>query len=564
MDRPASPSAVPIETGATEALRADSIGQAPARSSNTTTEANPHSSPPQKSQWTLALDLTTTQDGADGGGALNQSKRIQALVSETRNSSVSFVVQVTEPPPANQPHLKAKESEANTIKKGPIQPSNVERFLIQNGTVTSISDSAASRGMANDVEDLLRTANQVAPSEHIGLVMQSHGGAADGLESDAGKATLPEFTHAVTDGLADSNHAKLDLLDFDACSMANLNVAEAMAPIAEHMVASSEVETSEKHSAYDAQNLQLTLHNLIQNPNWSASDLAKSMISQADAGANDGLNSVTHEIASGTVTLAHFDLSHLPEFNDRLNTLGQTLTKSLNDPAQKRTVNDAIQSSPLLPRDGMELAGNPRETRDLESFANNIMKAAQEGKLTNPEVLQAAEGILSAEHQLIPEHHNSVKDGYGNQGGMTAFLPDLRLLDTSNTEGAGNDELSQINFSAEPNNDYMRNYEHKGRAASSISRSIDNLTALVGTNHSDDIQQLRSDLAAVTNAGDSTRYTQALDALHADTQRLLKSSLEADLMRVRNERTRDRQIDEQSVPITGWQQFLNELKTANS
>ncbi len=345
--------------------------------------------------------------------------------------------------------------------------------------------------------------------------------------------------------------------------MGNLNVAESVAPIADQMIASSEVESSGRHSEYDGQNLQVAMSGLLANPNMSAADLAKSMIAQADAGANDGYNTELKSIQSGTPTLGHFDLTQLDNFNNRLNALGSALSTALTDPAQRATVNDAIKSVPLLPRGGMEVVGNPGETRDLKSFAQTILHAAQDGKIKSPEVRQAAANVLAAENQLSPQYHGAKSDGYDSQGGMTAFLPDLRLLDTSNQEVAANTSISQLDYMSAPNNEYMRNFEQRGGTGTSLTREIDKIKEMVGGKDQSAIERLHSDAQAISAASDATQYRAAFDHLHADTQTLLHSQLATDLVRAENTRTRDRQYSEQALPLTGWQQFLDQLSRVN-
>lgn len=517
--------------------------------------AEAYTGPAPHSRWTVAVDLAASQDG-DGGGARNQRSRLQELATQSRNNDVSIVVQVTEPAPS-QPGDTHR-------KKGDPKPANVERFLIQNGSVTALGAIAPSRGMANDVTDLLRSANQVAPSDNLGLIVQSHGGASDGLEGDSGKATLSEFTHAVTEGLAGSGHSRLDLLDFDSCSMGNLNVAESVAPIADHMIASSETESAGKHAEYDGQNIQASIANLIAHPTMSAGDFARSMITQADAGTNDGFNRESNRVESGTSTLAHFDLTHIAEFNTSLGEFGNRLAAAAKDPAQRRAIDSAIESAPLLPRTGFEISGNPRETRDLLSFTNNILNlnpnTNPENGLINSDVRRSAEAMRDAMRRLIPEYHGSQEDGYDRQGGMTAFLPDLRLLNPNNRDAEENLELAGMQRMSAQDNDYSRRFDRRSRTADSFSNSLEDMRHLMGATHKDDLEHLQSDVQAVRTAPDKASYDMAMDRLHADTQQLSQSEFGRDLLRAANSRTRDRQYSEQAVSVTGWQNFLSELK----
>ncbi|NTV40123.1 MAG: hypothetical protein HGA51_09270, partial [Demequinaceae bacterium] len=84
------------------------------------------------------------------------------------------------------------------------------------------------------------------PADHYALVISDHGASWPGVGGDEGSdyddLSLAELEQAIGDGLNAAGVDKLDLLGFDACLMATYEVASTMAPLADRMIASQELE----------------------------------------------------------------------------------------------------------------------------------------------------------------------------------------------------------------------------------------------------------------------------------------------------------------------------------
>ncbi len=128
---------------------------------------------------------------------------------------------------------------------------NIVSLVTGEGLKTQWETPGVSMGEADTLRDFLQTASEAFPAEKYALILWSHGGGPlagvcfderyevggvmDGL-------TLEEMARA----LHETMFAKERLLfvGFDACMMASAEVAGAMAPYAEVMVASQEIEPS--------------------------------------------------------------------------------------------------------------------------------------------------------------------------------------------------------------------------------------------------------------------------------------------------------------------------------
>lgn len=113
------------------------------------------------------------------------------------------------------------------------------------------------------------------PADHYVLIMNDHGASWPGIGADesAGHTTmsLEGIAQGITDGLAAAGVEKLDLLGFDACLMATYEVASTVAPLADRMVARSELEPGH---GWDYTSLSV----LADDPDATADDLGTALV----------------------------------------------------------------------------------------------------------------------------------------------------------------------------------------------------------------------------------------------------------------------------------------------
>ena len=113
------------------------------------------------------------------------------------------------------------------------------------------------------------------PAAHYALILNDHGASWPGVGSDesadGSTMDLAEIHSAVATGLADAGVDRLDLLGFDACLMATYEVATTIAPLADRMVASSELEPGH---GWDYHSLQV----LADDPNATADDVGTAFV----------------------------------------------------------------------------------------------------------------------------------------------------------------------------------------------------------------------------------------------------------------------------------------------
>ena len=195
-------------------------------------------------------------------------------------------------------------------------------------------DSADPETLADFIADGIRD-NRAA---HYALIISDHGASWPGIGPDEGSGNsvldLADLTEGISDGLERAGVDRLDLLGFDACLMAGYEVASAMAPLADRMVASQELEPGH---GWDYQALQL----LADDPDATADDLGKALI---DGFAAQAAEAGTEE----SITLGLVDLTKMDAVDEAMAAFGGALAER------------AATVAPVVGRIGAETLGFAR------------------------------------------------------------------------------------------------------------------------------------------------------------------------------------------------------------
>ena len=132
-----------------------------------------------------------------------------------------------------------------------------ERFVIENGDMTLLQ-SPGSMNMtdADTLSDFIRFSAESYPADRYELILWDHGG---GTMTGFGYDELYEDTSLTLSSLSTALYnggVQFDFIGFDACLMATAEVAYALDPYADYLIASEESEPGEglgvQKLAYDA------------------------------------------------------------------------------------------------------------------------------------------------------------------------------------------------------------------------------------------------------------------------------------------------------------------------
>ena len=235
---------------------------------------------------------------------------------------------------------------------------------------------------------------------HYALVISDHGASWPGIGPDEGSdydvLDLAEITDAISTGLDQAGVDKLDLLGFDACLMANYEVASAVAPLADRLVASQELEPGH---GWDYGSLQV----LADDPDTSADTFGEAII--------DGFSGQAEE--QGTqdeITLSMIDLTKMDAVDEAVSDFAAALSEQAADVApavgQSEATTLAFGKSPDQTQD--------KHLSDLGLLATAIGDAA-------PEVADQADAVVDAlDGAVLDEVFGTATTG---ATGLSIYLP---------------------------------------------------------------------------------------------------------------------------------------------
>jgi len=258
------------------------------------------------------------------------------------------------------------------------------------------------------------------PADHVCLIMNSHGGGFTGIIADdsgkTGAMPIPQMREALENAQKITGK-KLDIIGFDACLMAEAEVAYELKNTANIMLASEETENGPGWS-YD-QMLGGSGNNMLRNKGFvkAIKTVQDSSIYKINVGPAEFAKLVvdTNKQNSDDIpTFSAIDLTKMNDLKDSLNDFAKTVRAS----DDKKTVKNAINAAQSFGGGWAPYC----DIRDLGHIADLIIDGSKDEKLK--------ESAKSVKEQLeTAVLHNAVNEkDYANSQGLSIFAP----LDKSN------------------------------------------------------------------------------------------------------------------------------------
>jgi hypothetical protein len=240
---------------------------------------------------------------------------------------------------------------------------------------------------------------------HYALVISDHGASWPGIGPDEGSGNdvldLAEITGAIASGLDQAGVDKLDLLGFDACLMANYEVASAVAPLADRLVASQELEPGH---GWDYGSLQL----LADDPDATADDLGKEILAGFSGQAEE-------QGTQDQITLALIDLTRMGAVDDAVDDFAGALAE------QSDTVAPVVGQSEATT---LAFGKNPDATQDKHLSDLGLLATAIGASA--PEVSEQADAVVDALDGAVVDEVFGVATAGAT--GLSIYLPPVPEL----------------------------------------------------------------------------------------------------------------------------------------
>ena len=240
------------------------------------------------------------------------------------------------------------------------------------------------------------------PAKHYGVVFGDHGAGWPGILSDESAGgdsiDMSEMPVVLNDYVA--KHGKLDFIGFDACLMANFEVAKTVAPYAKTMVGSEELEPG------DGWNYTPLFTRLTQNPSVDGVGLGKLVVDTYKEYYLAG------EERDDSITLSVIDLSKIDALSaaiDGLSLSNQTFIKSGGRPSLMK-VGAARSHSEEFGK------GHEAYNFDLATYAAGIKTQSADAAS-----LKSADAVLAAINSAILYKVNGKI--HPRSGGISIYFP---------------------------------------------------------------------------------------------------------------------------------------------
>jgi hypothetical protein len=278
-------------------------------------------------------------------------------------------------------------------------------FEVQQDEFVELDDlGELNTGDPETLASFVETAVTEYPAENYALLLWDHGGGWLGMgadeTNDEDQLELDEIAAGIDAGLAATDVGTLDLIGFDACLMATYEVVSTLAPYADYMVASEEVEPGHGWN-YG----QLAL--IEEEPETDAPTLASAMLEgYSDQAVDEG--------TEADITLGILDLAAVDELQAAM---GDVAEAYIDDPGAYTPELASAQ------QDVLEFGRDPDPAYstyqiDLGGFLANLVESG------DGELAERATAAIEALDAMVVEHVAGPATSAST--GLSIYFPPLR------------------------------------------------------------------------------------------------------------------------------------------
>ena len=285
-------------------------------------------------------------------------------------------------------------------------------LYVEPGRLRELADKGeANMGNPATLSDFVESTMRDYPAQRFALVFGDHGMAWPGVavdeSNDSDTLTLLEIASVLQDVVA--KHGKLELIGFDACVMANLEVAAALTPFAKYLLASEEIEPVEgwDYTAW--------LSAVNRAPGSDGTALGRMIIdSYRDSFGND-------DQAKG-ITLSLLDLGRIPAVESAVQALSAATSAHLARGGRAAWVTLARARSDTEEYGRSTSARGGSLVYDLQQFAQNV------AAMVKDDASKRAAGMNGSAIVVISVMRSSIAAGFLASVGSELSLKHLEHM----------------------------------------------------------------------------------------------------------------------------------------
>lgn len=254
------------------------------------------------------------------------------------------------------------------------------------------------------------------PAQHTGVVFWDHGGAWHGFAVDessgSGSMTPDEIVTGLQHVATTTGLGKFSLVAFDACLMAELEIASALAPVADYLLASEEVVPNH------GMDYSVLAQAVTADPVQFGSVMIEGFRQQSDLNGN-----------LPSVTMSLLDLSKVGAVNDALTVMQQAVEADPSATVQFLNAADGANAYGYSPEPSQNM-----NLRDLGQIARSLS-----GR--NTSLAGTSGALFDAVNAMVVQHMEG--DGHAGSLGVSVYVP----LSIENFQSGFNDVSSAAPWS---------------------------------------------------------------------------------------------------------------------
>ncbi|WP_226666218.1 clostripain-related cysteine peptidase [Metabacillus litoralis] len=281
-----------------------------------------------------------------------------------------------------------------------IDPSQNQVWQVEEGHLTNLADLGNQNiGKPETLTNFIVWTIHNFPAEKYVLDLWNHGGGPLGgygvdEVNDLDNLTLKELHTALQDAY-DQTGVIFEVIGFDACLMASLEIAHTVSPFGKYLVASEELEPGH------GWNYTPILDELTNNPSMDGAALGKVI-------ADGFYKQAKEQDTDATVTLSVTDLSKVKHVLNALDDLMEVATPDLQTPSERNMISGSLSKAESY--GGGSTNEGYSDLFDLGHFAKNLTSEYPEAEL-----------VLSAIKSAVVYKINGDTRQYGE--GLSIYFP---------------------------------------------------------------------------------------------------------------------------------------------
>ena len=352
--------------------------------------------------------------------SLREDEEIRKLEKLTKDSPVTVIVQTAMNRDRSLNRLRATKADLIINALGGMEPdlkqTEIVRYEIANGSKRLLF-AGHSRGLTEDLADLLKSSPQAMGADRLVLLNRAHGMAMHGLRGDAGNTSIGDLKTTLGKALFDAGRKTFDVVNFDSCLIGNAQTLTEIAPVAKYIIASevpevaiasteqiSTVDNGDKPGA-NAQPLAEIVRTMIANPRLDSKSTATMIWSMNEKDCQ----TVSKDGLCGANTLGLYDAAAAPEFSQSLDQFGKVMLENAAVAGNYQAMQLAAQKTPVIDGEGDGLT-NTVKRRDLGIYVKMVESGLADGTIVDTaggDMQWAVDALQASMSRLVTEHFNS-------------------------------------------------------------------------------------------------------------------------------------------------------------